>query len=122
MFYRRKVVRGHEYLQIVHPYREDGRPKQRVVASLGRLDWLKESGQLEALLASGARFSEKVSVFGAHERGELKEVQGRKIGAGMVFGRLWKTAGIEDCLKDLLQPRRFRFDVEREIFLTAVHR
>jgi hypothetical protein len=122
MFYRSKVVRGHEYLQIVHPYRDNGRPKQRVVASLGRLDRLKESGQLESLLASGARFSEKVSVVGEHERGELEEVQGLKIGPGMVFGRLWTRVGISECLGELLRSRRFRFDVERAIFLTVIHR
>lgn len=122
MFYRSKVVRGHEYLQIVHPYRDNGRPKQRVVASLGRLDRLKESGQLESLLASGARFSAKVSVVGEHERGELEEVEGLKIGPGMVFGRLWKRIGISECLGELLQSRRFRFDVERAIFLTVTHR
>jgi hypothetical protein len=54
-----KVRRGgrvYEYLQMVEGYRDEhGRVRHRVVASLGRRDALKESGQLEALAGSFAR-------------------------------------------------------------------
>lgn len=46
----KRVRRGnqvHEYLQLVEGRREEGKVRQRVVATLGRLDELKASGQLD---------------------------------------------------------------------------
>ncbi len=43
----KRVRRGdqvHEYVQLVEGRREDGKVRQRVVATLGRLDELKASG------------------------------------------------------------------------------
>ena len=50
VFVRQKVSGNRSYLQIVEGYREDGRVKQRVIATLGRTDKLQETGQLDALL------------------------------------------------------------------------
>lgn len=122
MFFREKVSGPRSYLQIVEGYREGGKVKQRVVATLGRLDRLRESGQLEDLIASGARFSDKISVIGAHMRGEVAVRSSLAIGPGTVFHRLWVETGIQECLAGLLACREFKFDVERAIFLTVLHR
>lgn len=53
-------------LQIVENRRIGGRIQQRVIATLGRLEELQSSGQLDALLCSGARFAEAVMLLGAH--------------------------------------------------------
>ena len=50
MFFRQKKSGSRVYLQVVENRWEDGRSKQRVIATLGRLDQLQESGQLEGLL------------------------------------------------------------------------
>ena len=52
MFFRTKKSGTRSYLQIVENRWEDGRPRQRVIATLGRLDLLQQSGQLDALLLS----------------------------------------------------------------------
>ena len=122
MFFRTKVSGKQKYLQIVEGYRAQGRVRQRVISTLGRLDQLRESGQLERLLASGARFSEKVSILGAHKKGELDDLKTMRIGPGKVFRRLWKETGIEPTLRGLLGDRRYQFDVEGAVFLTVVHR
>ncbi len=57
MFFRVKRSQGREYLQIVENRREAGRVKQRVIATLGRLEHLKASGQLDALLRRRPRGS-----------------------------------------------------------------
>ena len=54
MFFRTKTSGARSYLQIVENRWESGRTRQRVIATLGRLDQLQESGQLDALLVSGA--------------------------------------------------------------------
>ena len=66
MFFRRKQSGNNEYLQIVENRWEGGRSKQHVIVTLGRMDELEASGQLDRLLASGARFAESILVFDAH--------------------------------------------------------
>jgi hypothetical protein len=65
MFFRVKVSGPRRYLQIVENARDQGRVRQRVLTTLGRLDQLQDSGQLDALLASGARFAEHVLLLTA---------------------------------------------------------
>ena len=48
MFFRTKTSGTRSYLQIVENRWVDGRPKQRVIATLGRLDQLQQTGQLDA--------------------------------------------------------------------------
>jgi hypothetical protein len=122
VFFREKSAGKYRYLQVAECFRENGRVRQRIVATLGNLDSLRQSGQLETLLASGARFSEKVSVIGAHKKGELSEGPTVKIGPGLIFHRLWKATGLSDCFATLLEGRHFDFDVEAAVFLTTVHR
>lgn len=122
MFFRTKRNGPRTYLQIVEAFRENGRIKQRVVATIGRYEELQSSGQLESLIASGARFSEKIAVIGEHKKGALKEHGTKKIGPGKIFERLWEQTGIRQCLRSQLGDRRYQFDVEAAIFMTVVHR
>ena len=69
MFFRTKKSGSRTYLQVVENRWENGRSRQRVVATLGRLDQLQESGQLDALLASGARLAQSVLLLSAHAQG-----------------------------------------------------
>lgn len=122
MFARTKKSGRHEYLQIVHNDRVDGKVRQRVIGTLGRLDRLRESGDLGRLLSSLGRYEERVAVLGAHERGEWPEALARSIGPDLVFGRLWEELGIGAVLRTRLEHRRFEFDVERAVYLTVLHR
>lgn len=51
----RRGERSYEYLQLVEGRREGGKVRQRVVATLGRVDELKRSGQMDRLAASFTR-------------------------------------------------------------------
>lgn len=122
MFFRVKKSQGRKYLQIVENRRDDGRVKQRVIATLGRLEQLQDTGRLDALLQSGARFAEGVLLVCAHAKGELPELSSRRIGAVNVFERLWRETGCQEVIEELLRERRFEMPVERAIFLTVLHR
>jgi hypothetical protein len=122
MFFRTKTSGPRSYLQIVENRWEDGRPRQRVLATLGRLDQLQQSGQLDALLASGARLAQSVLLLSAQARGQLPTITTRRIGPALVFERLWKETGCRQVIEQLLDGRRFEFDVERAVFLTVLHR
>ena len=85
MFFRRKISGRTEYLQIVKNERIEGKPRQSVVATLGRIDELAQDGTLDRLLRSGARFApawcsslptqsqtipQSLECFGGRRRGE----------------------------------------------------
>jgi hypothetical protein len=122
MFFRVKQSGPRQYLQIVENFRQEGRVRQRVLTTLGRLDELRRSGELDGLLASGARFAEHVLLLTAHRSGQVPVVTSQRIGPGLIFERLWQETGCQQVLRDLLAPRQFEFAVERAVFLTVLHR
>jgi DDE family transposase len=122
MFFRVKQSGPRQYLQIVENFRHEGRVRQRVLTTLGRLDELRGSGNLDGLLASGARFAEHVLVLTAHRNGQVPVVKSHRIGPTLIFERLWQETGCQQVLHDLLAPRHFEFSVERAVFLTVLHR
>ena len=122
MFFRTKTSGPRTYLQVVENHWEGGRSRQRVVATLGRLDQLQQSGQLDALLVSGARLARSVLVLSEHAQGKLPTISVRHIGPALVFQRLWELTGCRHVIGQLLKGRRFEFAVERAVFLTVLHR
>jgi Transposase DDE domain len=122
VFFRIKPAGSYRYLQIVHSVRKGQKVRQQVIATLGRLDLLVASGQLERLLRSGLRHCEKFAVIDAQATGEIEPVAIRRIGPDLVFARLWKESGIPEVLRSLLKARHYEFDVERAIYLTVLHR
>jgi Transposase DDE domain len=122
MFLRVKRTQGYAYVQLVENRWREGQPRQRVLATLGRLEQLQESGGLEALLESGSRLVEGLTVLSEYRRGEAPAVRAQRIGAPLVFGRLWEEIGCRAVVSKLLADRRFEFAVERAIFLEVLHR
>ncbi len=122
MFFRQKRSGDHVYLQIVQNRWEKGRSKQRVIATVGRLDQLRQSGQLDGLLHSGAKFAEAVMVLAAHRQGDVPSISTSCIGPALVFGRLWEQLQIPQVIERLLAGRHFSLAMERILFLTVLHR
>lgn len=122
MYFRVKRTGAYSYLQIVRSQREGARVQQHVLATLGRLDVLQATGQLDRLLRSGLRHCEKIRVLDAHAAGQTEAVSIRSIGPHLVFSRLWEELGLPSILKKLLDGRRFEFDVERAVYLSVLHR
>ena len=109
-------------LQIVHSVRQGEKVRQQVFGTLGRLDELKASGRLEALIRSGVRHCEKFALIDAHAAGETQAVTVQRIGPDLIFGRLWKECAIQEVIQSLLKARRYDFDIERAVYLTVLHR
>lgn len=122
MFARVKKSGRYEYLQVVHNERVDGRVRQRVIATLGRLDVLRETGRLDGLLDSLSRFSDHVAVLNAVRHEQVKPETAVHIGPPLVFGRLWEQLGFPNIFRRLLAGRRFAFPLERIVFLSVLHR
>jgi hypothetical protein len=122
LFVRTQTNGSRTYLLIVDNVRVDGKVKQRVLHRLGRLDELLANGQLDVLIQSLSRFSEKLAVLGAHAQGNSIVTHSTRIGPALIFHRLWQSCSIDKVLSSLLADRRFGFSVERAIFLTVLHR
>ena len=122
MYFRKKQSGGRVYLQIVESRRTGDQVRQQVIATLGRLDALTASGQLERLIRSGARFAAQALVLEAAREEPALAVSVLRIGPGLVFERLWDETGCRTVIGELAQERRHGFDLERVVFLTVLHR
>lgn len=122
MFVRTQTNGDRTYLLLVENERVEGRIKQRVLHRLGRLDELQASGELDRLLASLGRFSQKYAVLGAHANGESLTTRTQTIGPALIFDRLWQETGIAAVVQELAAERRFGFSLERALFVTVLHR
>jgi transposase len=110
----------YEYLQIVQNRREGTKTIQRVVATIGRMDQIQEKGEIENLVRSLSRFSEKVLLV-LSGKSDVR-ADAKKIGPALICERLWKELEIGKIIRRFLAERKFGFDVERAIFLTVLHR
>lgn len=122
MYFRRKTSAGRTYLQIVESRRQGKAVRQQVIATLGRLDELEASGQLERLLRSGARFAAKAVVLEAVREDKSTTVRVERIGPPLVFERLWEETGCRAVVEELAGGRGHQFALERAVFLTVLHR
>ena len=120
MFARVKKSGKYQYLQIVENQKEKGKVKQRVIATVGRMDQLHAKGRVETLIRSLSRFSEQALLIISGKSDVSADA--KKIGPTLIFERLWKETGIQAAIRKLLIGRKFEFDVERAIFLTVLHR
>ena len=120
MFARVKKSGNNQYLQIVENRREKGKVVQRVITTLGRLDQMAEKGEVEALVRSLSRFSERTLLI-LSEKSKVS-ASAMNIGPALIFERLWKELGIGSIVSSLVTERKFGFSVERALFLTVLHR
>ena len=120
MFARIKKSGKYQYLQIVENRKENGKVKQRVISTIGRMDQLQPRGRIETLIRSLSRFSERTLMI-LNGQSDVS-AEARKIGPSLIFERLWKETGIREAIRDVVADRRFEFDVERAVFLTVLHR
>lgn len=124
MFVRVKNVqangRRYRYLQIVENFRDAERVRQRVLGSLGRLDELLASGELERVVTQLAEQCPSVRVLRAEAAGALEVVSDRSWGPVLVFDRLWEELGLKALMGEL--GRGVAFDFERMIFAQVLQR
>src|SRR4051812_10468998 len=122
MFFRIKPSGERRYLQIVANTRDGAATRQRVVATLGRVEELEACGKLDALLRSGARLCETALLISSQQAGTLEAAETMRIGAPVIFGRLWEQTGCAAVIQHLAADRGFGFSLERAAFASVLHR
>ena len=106
---------------LVESVRENGRTKQRIIRNLGRKEAVLASGALDRLIATIGRFAERSLVLRVIEEGD-ERFEVRRIGAPLLFGRLWEESGCRAVVSKCLAGRGFGFEVERAVFVAVLHR
>jgi hypothetical protein len=122
MFFRIKSSGERRYLQLVENTRDGAATHQRVLATLGRVDDADTTGKLDALLQSGARFSETAILISSLQDGTLETSETARIGAPLIFGRLWQQTGCAAMIERFADGRGFGFSLERAVFASVLHR
>jgi hypothetical protein len=122
VFVREKHINGYTYLYLVESVREDGRAKQRIIKNLGRKNAVMASGELERLAASIGRYAERAIVLSQLQASDLDGLSCKRVGAPLLFGRLWQDTGCRAVIDDLLAIRSFEYPLERAVFVGVLHR
>ena len=120
MFVRIKTTGKNQYLQIVENHREGTKVKQHILGTLGRVDQIVGTKEIDGLIAKLSRYSlEALMVITGQS-----EIQAysSSIGGALIFERLWNELQIPSIIHKLIEKRKFTFDIERAIFLTVLHR
>lgn len=110
------------YLQIVESFRDGKSVRQRVICTLGRLDQLQESGQIDALIQNLARFSQTMKALAFSRQPQVESCKTSCWGPALVFERLWQKQQLPDLIHKLSTERRFQFDIERASFALCLQR
>ena len=122
MFVREKRIGAYSYLYLVETVRENGKTKQRIIRNLGRTEVVAARGDLDRLARSAARLSQRSMILSLLGDDEVPKLSCRRIGAALLFERLWIESGCRGVMEEIVAGRRFEFAVERAVFLTVLHR
>ena len=120
MFIRIKTTGKNQYLQIVQNYREGPKVKQQILGTLGRVDRIVGTSNIDSLISKLSRYSKEALMVITGQSNI--QAQTCSVGPALVFERLWNELGIPAIIHNLIDKRKYRFDVERAIFLTVLHR
>ncbi|WP_368737866.1 IS1634 family transposase [Massilia sp. CCM 8734] len=119
MFIKVTTSGPRRYVQLVEAYRDDeGRPKQRTVATLGRLDQLHTD--LESVISGLLRVTGK-TMSEALPTPSLAFEPARDYGDVWALTELWNTLGFER-LRQIFESTRHNIDVEALIRLMVLNR
>jgi hypothetical protein len=81
-----------QYLQVIEAIRVNGKPRQRVIATLGRWDLPEGRARVDAILEALSQFADKLTVLDVQK--DLKAEAGLTWGPVLVFRRLWEELGL----------------------------
>lgn len=126
MFVRVKTLqangRTYQYLHLVENRWENGKTRQHIIGSLGRLDELLANGDLERVITQLVEHCPTVRLLRAKADGALQVHSDKLWGPVLVFNRLWEELGLRDLLAQFASRKRFDFNFERMVFAQALQR
>ncbi len=128
MYPRVKTVRRgdrvHEYLHLVECRREDGKPVQRFVRSLGRIESREERAHVQDIAYAILRFLKdpRADEVRPLAPAEVAHREGRSYGAVAAIAVAWRAVGLDRIIEGLAESRRYGFSLERAVFAMVANR
>lgn len=110
-----------EYLQIVENTRVNGKVRQRVICTLGRLDQLQEEGQLERLVEGIVRFKKEQALM-LQAEDTLCVEWSKELGLDLVFRRIWEQCGLKEIIEAKVSKTKVEFNVAEAVFGMVLNR
>jgi len=108
------------YLQLVQSYRdESGKPKHRVICTLGREEDLINSGTIDSLAQKFADLSDKFILLDK-EKDSLGCTY--LLGPLLIWDTLWKRLGIEEILNQVKKNYHIQFNFAKAVKLMVFNR
>jgi transposase len=125
MFIKKSVAKNkdgskREYYQLAESFRVEGKPRHRVICTLGRAGDTDTQDKIKKMAESLIKASEEFHILNLAE--DLKADFSKEYGSILVFKRLFKELGLEDILKTSLNGVRADFDVVEVIFNMMLNR
>jgi transposase len=117
MFLKITQSNGYQYVRIVRSYWKDGKSRQQVVVNLGRLDLLKQQGQLKQL------GKQLLALDGTDvpTLDELEELE-RLCYGDIVYKQLWDKYQFTAILAGVIKDKKIQFDFLQTAYLLVIDR
>jgi len=125
MFIRKSTAKNKDgsqrvYFQLAESVRVNGKPRNRVLCSLGRADDKATQIKIQKMADSLIKASEKHQLFNlAHD---LKAESSKEYGPFLVFQRLFKELGFRDIIAHCFNDIGAEFDVVEALFNLILNR
>ena len=117
MFLKVTKSKGYQYLRIVRSYWQDGKSKQQVIANLGRLDILKQQGQLK-------RLGKQLLALDGEDVATLDELEelDRLCYGDIVYKKLWDKFQFTALLSEVIKGKKIQYDFVETVYLLVIDR
>ncbi|HHE40768.1 MAG TPA: IS1634 family transposase [Candidatus Cloacimonetes bacterium] len=122
MFIKISKAKGYEYVLLVESYRDNGKPKHRIIANLGRKEILEHSG-LESVISGLQRVLKKDKQPKENNKKDittLKEINRFNYGY-LVYQKLWYLHRLPNLFKEICQTSKIQYDLEQVAFLIIIN-
>jgi transposase len=125
MFIRKSTAKNKDgskrvYFQLAESYRVHGKPRNRVVCSLGRAEDPATQEKIEKMADSLIKASEKLELFDLIDN--LKAESSKEYGPFLVFQRLFNELGFRDILSGCFENTDAEFDIVESLFNMMLNR
>ena len=118
MFVKITSSAGRKYVKLVESFRDGGTPRQRVIATLGRIEAVR-AGENNALINGLLRAAGRPTMD--EGTGDVSFAPALSVGDTWMLTALWKELGFADAFRRILRPRR-QFDAERLLRVMVFNR
>ena len=117
MFLKVTNSKGYQYVRLVRSYWKDGKSRQQVVLNLGRLDILKQQGQLK-------RLGKQLLALDGTDVPTLDELEelDRLCYGDTVYKKLWDKYQFTSILAGVIKDKKIQFDFLQTAYLLVIDR